>query len=165
MKTRKKPRYWLLKSEPDCFSLTDLERSPKQVTVWDGVRNYQARNFMRDDMQPGDLAFFYHSSCKIPAIVGTVTITKVGIADITALDPKSEYYDPKATPMEPRWYTVQVQFKERFADPVTLQALRQERDLADMALLQRGNRLSILPITPSQWETVKELTCHQLKTP
>lgn len=165
MKPRKNQRYWLLKSEPDSFSIDDLEHSPQQSTVWDGVRNYQARNFMRDEMQIGDLAFFYHSNCKTPGIVGIMTVTQIHVPDVTALDPSSPYYDPKATPSNPRWFTVWVQFKTRFENPVTLQALKQEPALTNMTLLQRGNRLSILPIPPEHWKIVMELTCLKIKTP
>lgn len=163
MKQGKNQHYWLLKTEPDTFSMDDLMRSPQQSTLWEGVRNYQARNFMRDDMRVSDLAFFYHSSCKVPGIIGTVTITKIGLPDLTACDPQSPYFDPKATLDNPRWWTVQVQFHTRFATPITLHDMKQQPALADMPLLQRGNRLSILPITSSQWKNVMELTCH--KTP
>lgn len=154
MKTHKNKHFWLLKSEPDTFSIDDLERSFEQSTLWDGVRNYQARNFMRDDMQQGDLAFIYHSSCKIPAIMGIATVTHINLPDVTAWDPASEYYDPKSTPDNPRWFTVQVQFKRRFRSPITLQTLKETPALAPMALLQRGNRLSILPITEEQWQII-----------
>lgn len=160
MKAGKNQRYWLLKTEPDTFSFADLARSPHQSTLWEGVRNYQARNFMRDDMQKGDLAFFYHSSCKEPAIMGVVTITEVGLPDVTAMDPQSPYYDPKASPTDPRWFLVQVQLKTGFQTPITLHTLKQNPALVDMALLKPGNRLSVLPITSDHWKTVMELTCH-----
>lgn len=152
-----KKHYWLFKSEPESFSITDLAKSPKKSTLWDGVRNYQARNFMRDEMQVGDLAFFYHSSCKIPAIMGVVEVTRTQQPDVTALDPQSPYYDPKATPDNPRWITVIVTLKEQFKTPIPLTTLKTLPELADMPLLKRGNRLSILPIAAKEWKMILSL--------
>lgn len=157
MSAKSQQRYWLFKSEPSTFSITDLANAPKQSTLWDGVRNYQARNFMRDDMQVGDLGFFYHSSCKTPGIMGIVTITQTQQTDITALDPKSPYFDPKATADNPRWITVVVTLKQQFKEPISLETLKAQPKLADMPLLKRGNRLSILPISNQQWHLMLTL--------
>ncbi len=150
-------RYWLLKSEPNCFSLDDLKHAPNQTTHWDGIRNYQARNFMRDDMQVGDQAFFYHSSCKQPGIVGTMEVIKPAYPDHTAFDPKSEHPDPKSTPESPRWFMVDVRFSQAFKAPITLEILKKHPELEHMKLLQKGNRLSILPITPDEWAFINQL--------
>jgi predicted RNA-binding protein with PUA-like domain len=150
-------RYWLLKSEPSCFSLENLKQSPNQTTHWDGIRNYQARNFMRDNMQIGDKAFFYHSSCKEPGIVGTMTVTQTAYPDHTAFDPKSEHPDPKSTPEKPRWFMVDVQFEHEFKQIIPLNSLKNKPELAHMQLLQKGNRLSILPIHPDEWAFINQL--------
>lgn len=150
--------YWLLKSEPDTFSFDNLLHSPRRTTRWDGVRNYQARNFLRDKFRPGDLAFFYHSSCKTPAIMGTTKIVKAAYPDPTAFDPSSPYYDGKSTAAQPRWFTVDVQAVQTFAKPLTLETLKQHDALRDMLLLRRGNRLSVLPVTAEQWQYILGLT-------
>lgn len=150
--------YWLLKSEPDTFSFGDLLKCPRQTTRWDGVRNYQARNFLRDKFRLGDLAFFYHSSCKTPAIMGVVEVVKAAYPDPTAFDPDSPYYDPKSAPAQPRWFAVDVRAKETFATPVTLARMKQQEQLQDMLLLRRGNRLSVTPVTASQWRHIRSLT-------
>ncbi|MDX2345584.1 MAG: EVE domain-containing protein [Legionella sp.] len=150
-------RYWLLKSEPSCFSLEDLKQSPNQTTHWDGIRNYQARNFMRDDMQIGDKAFFYHSSCPLPGIIGTMIVTKTAYPDHTAFDPKSDHPDPKSTPEKPRWFMVDVQFEHEFKQLIPLNTLKQQPELEHMQLLQKGNRLSILPIRPEEWAFINQL--------
>lgn len=157
MRQASKKQYWLFKSEPETFSITALAQCPRQTTLWDGVRNYQARNFMRDEMQVGDLGFFYHSNCKAPGIVGTVTITHIQQPDITALDPQSEYYDPKATPDNPRWITVKLALKDIFKAPISLAELKEIPELSDMRLLQKGNRLSVLPILPKEWQLIVSL--------
>ncbi len=151
--------YWLMKSEPDAFSIDDLKSRPKKTEHWDGVRNYQVRNMMRDQMKKGDLAFFYHSSCKVPAIVGIVEIVKEGYPDHTAFDPESKYYDPKSDPDNPRWFMVDVKFHRKLKQPISLQALKQQPFLieSDLALIRKGSRLSILPITPAQWEYILSL--------
>ncbi|MCX8049976.1 MAG: EVE domain-containing protein [Methylohalobius sp.] len=149
--------YWLLKSEPSVFSLDDLARSPKQTVRWDGVRNYQARNFLRDQMHPGDLAFFYHSSCKLPGIVGIVEIVRSGYPDPTAWDKESPYFDPKSLPARPRWFAVDVKLVSRFTRTIALSELRCYPELAGMPLLKRGNRLSVLPIDPKQWNFILSL--------
>lgn len=149
--------YWLLKTEPACFGLADLKRRPKQTAHWDGVRNYQARNFLRDGMAKGDLAFFYHSSCAEPGVAGIVEVVREGYPDHTALDPESEHYDPKSMPENPVWYMVDVRLKREFRSPVTLATLRNTPSLAKMPLLARGNRLSVLPVTKREWETILKL--------
>jgi predicted RNA-binding protein with PUA-like domain len=149
-------RHWLMKSEPDEFSIDDLVRAPKQTTPWVGVRNYQARNFMRDGMRIGDYAFFYHSSCPLPGIAGIVEISRLAYPDATQFDPKSAYFDPKSTRDAPRWLHVDVKLvgKTRL---VTLPMLRATHGLEDMVVLRRGNRLSITPVTPVQWRIVEKL--------
>ena len=150
--------YWLMKSEPTTYSIDDLQCAPKQTDYWDGVRNYQARNMMRDQMQPGDLAFFYHSNCKQPAIVGTMKIVRAGYADDTAFDPESPYYDPKSTIDNPRWYRVDVKFQKKFKHPISLHHLKHYPELEDLVLLRKGNRLSIMPVTQQQWDFICQLT-------
>jgi predicted RNA-binding protein with PUA-like domain len=142
--------YWLFKSEPSVFSITDLQKSPKKTTCWNGVRNYQARNFFRDAVRKGDLVFFYHSNTDPNAIVGLCEVVKSGYGDYTALDPDSEYYDPKSTKENPLWYMVDIRFKEAFAKPLTLDQLRHIPGLENFRLLQRGNRLSVLPVTETE---------------
>lgn len=148
-------QYWLMKSEPGEFSIDDLARV--RVEPWDGVRNYQARNFMRDEMAVGDRAFFYHSSCKTPAIVGTMEIASEAYADATAFDPENPHYDPKSDPDNPTWMLVDVAFLDKLEKPVTLTQLRREPALADMRLLQRGNRLSVMPVEQRHWQHILEI--------
>ncbi|HEX6136119.1 MAG TPA: EVE domain-containing protein [Casimicrobiaceae bacterium] len=149
-------RYWLMKSEPDEFSIDDLARAPKHTTPWFGVRNYQARNFMRDEMRVGDRAFFYHSSCPEPGIAGIVEISRLAYADATQFDPQSEYYDAKSTRAAPRWVNVDVTLVRK-TRLVTVPTLRQTSGLADMVTLRRGNRLSITPVTPAEWKIIERL--------
>jgi len=149
-------RYWLMKSEPDVFGVDHLAAAPRKTTPWWGVRNYQARNFMRDDMQRGDLAFFYHSSCPEPGIAGIMKVSRRAYPDATQFDPKGEYFDPTATKEEPRWVNVDVTLVKK-TRLVSLQELRSHRELAAMRLLQRGNRLSITPVTPAEWEFIAGL--------
>ncbi|BCX88335.1 hypothetical protein MIN45_P0704 [Methylomarinovum tepidoasis] len=156
--SRSTRRYWLLKSEPTTFGIDDLAACPDQTTHWDGVRNYQARNFLRDRMQGGDQAFFYHSNCKEPGIVGTVEIVRAGYPDHTAFDPDSSYYDPKSTPENPRWFMVDVRLTERFPHTLTLAEIKRHGDrLEGLALLRRGNRLSVMPVAPAHWRFLLEL--------
>ena len=145
-------RYWLMKSEPDAFSIDDLERVG--IEPWNGVRNYQARNFMRDGMQVGDGVLFYHSNCKEPGIVGTATVSSAAYPDETQFDPKSDYHDPKSTREDPRWSLVDVAFERKLTRTITLDEIKQHADaLGDgFALMQRGNRLSVLPVTAAQWK-------------
>ncbi len=149
--------YWLFKSEPDAFSIDDLKAMKGKKDHWDGIRNYQARNLMRDDMKKGDLGFFYHSSCKVPGIVGIVEIVREAYPDYTALDPESKYYDPKSSADEPRWVMVDVKFSQKFDEVLSLTALRQVDALSDMVLLRKGSRLSIQPVSEAQWQTILEL--------
>lgn len=147
--------YWLFKSEPDTFSLDDLARSPGHVTAWEGVRNYQARNLLRDEVRLGDEAYFYHSSCKEPGIVGVVEVVRAAYPDYSAFDPNSPYFDPKSTPQTPRWFAVDVKFKYDWTEIMSLSELRTYPSLRDMALLRRGNRLSVLPVTTAQWRFIQ----------
>jgi predicted RNA-binding protein with PUA-like domain len=149
-------RYWLMKSEPSEFSIDDLAKEPRKTVGWWGVRNYQARNFMRDDMRLGDRAFFYHSSCPEPGIAGIVEICKLAYPDPTQFDPKSEYYDAAATRDKPRWLNVDVKLIKK-TRLVPLAELRAQRELAGMRLLQRGNRLSITPVEPNEWKFIVRL--------
>jgi predicted RNA-binding protein with PUA-like domain len=150
-------KYWLMKSEPDVFSFTDLKNRPKKTEPWNGVRNYQARNFMRDEMKIGDLILFYHSSCPIPGVAGVAQVASAPYPDATQFEPNSEYFDPKATLEKPRWFLVDVSFQQDLAKYVSLEEIKSNEDLAEMRLLQRGNRLSILPITPEEFETIKQM--------
>jgi len=136
-------RYWLMKSEPSAYSIDDLARDGREI--WDGVRNYQARNYLRE-MQEGDLAFFYHSNAKPPGVVGLMRITKSGVVDPTQFDPESRYYDPKSTPENPRWQTVEVEFVEKFPRMVSLAELREHFTIEELPLLKRGYRLSVMPV-------------------
>src|SRR5512134_2572260 len=142
-----------MKSEPHVFGIDDLAAAPRKTTAWWGVRNYQARNFMRDDMQRGDLAFFYHSSCSEPGIAGIVKIPRLAYPDATQFDPASEYFDPVATPDQPRWLNVDVTLVKK-TRLVSIQELRAHSELAGMRVLQRGNRLSITPVEPAEWELI-----------
>ncbi|CAJ2376969.1 MAG: EVE domain-containing protein [Gammaproteobacteria bacterium] len=148
-------QYWLMKSEPGEFSIDDLKRV--RVEPWDGIRNYQARNFIRDQMSRGDRAFFYHSSCKTPAIVGTMKIAGAAYPDPTAFDPKNAHYDPKSDPDNPTWMLVDVRFVRKFKHPLTLEQLKCERRLAGMRLLKRGNRLSVFPVDKAHWEHIHKM--------
>ena len=150
-------RYWLVKSEPDCFSIDDLKNAPDQTEHWDGVRNYQARNFMRDQMKVGDEVFFYHSNCNPPGIVGTATVASEPYPDHTAFDPESEHPDPKSTPDNPRWFMVDIRFQEKFKHPISLDDLKQQPALENMRLVQKGNRLSVMPIEPDEWEYIMQM--------
>lgn len=148
-------KYWIMKCEPEVYSIKDLARDKK--TGWEGVRNYQARNFMRDDMKVGDLAFYYHSNGEPSGAAGVARITKAGTPDPHQFDKKSKYYDEKATKEKPIWITVEIEFVEEFPEIVPIERLRQEKSLAKMQLLARGNRLSILPVTAAEWETILAL--------
>jgi len=149
--------HWLLKSEPDCFSIDDLRARPKQISPWDGVRNFQARNMMRDDMKVGDLGFFYHSSCTPPGVVGVIEIVKTGYPDHTAWDLDSDHYDPKSTKEKPLWYMVDVKFVKKFKQMITLDELKQHAELKNMIILRKGNRLSVTPITSSEYKFILSL--------
>ncbi len=155
-RTRSARRYWLMKSEPDEVSIDDLAALPDRTTPWFGVRNYQARNFMRDDMQVGDLAFFYHSSCPEPGVAGIVEVASPAYPDATQFDRKGGYFDAKATPEAPRWFNVDVRLVEK-TRLVALAELRAHPELESMRILQRGNRLSITPVEPAEWAFVVKL--------
>ena len=148
-------KYWLMKNEPQAFSIDDLERV--DVEPWDGIRNYQVRNFIRDQMSVGDQAFFYHSSCKIPGIVGTMRIVSEAYPDHTAFDPDEHYYDPKSNPEKPTWLMVDVKFDSKLNELIPLQQLRQYAELSDMRILQKGNRLSITPLDKKHWDFIHQL--------
>jgi predicted RNA-binding protein with PUA-like domain len=148
-------RYWLMKSEPSDCSIDDLAKLPKQSIDWFGVRNYQARNFMRDDMQLGDLAFFYHSSCPEPGIAGIVKISKLAYPDATQFDPKSKYYDATSKRDDPRWLHVDVKLVKKLP-LISLATLRDTPELADLRILQRGNRLSITPVDAAHWDFINK---------
>jgi predicted RNA-binding protein with PUA-like domain len=147
--------YWLMKSEPDDYSIDDLEKDC--VEPWDGIRNYQARNMIRDDMTVGDLAFFYHSSCKVPAVVGIMRIASEAYPDPTQFDPKNKHYDPKSPKDKPRWLLVDVAFERKLERPVALKELKEHPGLSEFRLNQRGNRLSIFPVSKEHWDLVLSL--------
>jgi len=149
--------YWLMKSEPDVFGIDDLKNMPNKTDTWEGVRNYQVRNMMRDDMQPGDLAFFYHSNCKQPGIVGIMKIVRGGHPDDTAFDPGAKYFDPKSDPDNPRWYMVEVRFVRKLKRVITLAELKTHAALSELPLLRRGNRLSVMPVDAAQWDYIIDL--------
>ena len=146
-------RYWLMKSEPSDVSIDDLASMPKQTVAWYGVRNYQARNFMRDQMRVGDQVFFYHSSCEQPGIVGIAEVCKRAYPDATQFDAGNKYFDPKATPENPRWFNVDVQFVKK-TRLVGIKALRSYPELASLRILQKGSRLSITPVDPAEWKFI-----------
>jgi predicted RNA-binding protein with PUA-like domain len=150
--------YWLLKSEPSVFGIDDLRALPGATDHWDGVRNYQARNFMRDGMKQGDLAFFYHSNCKEPGIAGIVEIVREAYPDFTARDPESRYYDHKSSDDNPRWYMVDVRFVRKFERIIPLALLKSCSELDGLPLLRRGNRLSVMPVDEPHWRFIMQLS-------
>jgi predicted RNA-binding protein with PUA-like domain len=152
-------KYWLLKSEPDVFGIDDLARAPSRTTGWEGVRNYQARNMLRDDFRQGDCAFFYHSSCEVPGIAGVVKVVREAYADPTQFDAQSEYYDAKSTRDAPRWCSVDVQLEMRIEPVITLPELRAHEHgaLRELLILKRGNRLSVTPLTAAEWRCIVAL--------
>ena len=149
-----KQRYWLFKSEPSAYSFDDLLNEEGQTAEWDGVRNYQARNFMRDDMKVGDKVLFYHSSAKPMAVVGTAQIVKEAYPDATAWDPNDKHYDPKSSPGETVWMVVEIQAGERLPKPVTLADVKANPKLKDMLLIRKGQRLSIQPVTKEEYDEI-----------
>jgi predicted RNA-binding protein with PUA-like domain len=149
-------RYWLMKSEPSVFSIDDLAKAPKQTTSWDGVRNYQARNLLRE-AAVGDGVIFYHSSADPPSAVGTATIARAAYPDATQFDAKGDYFDPDSKEDEPRWFVVDVKFAQKFARAVTLAELRAVPALEGMVLLRKGSRLSVQPVTPAEWKVICKL--------
>ena len=150
-------RYWLFKSEPSAFGIEHLAKAPKQTAPWDGVRNYQARNFLRDDVQVGDRVLFYHSREEPLGIFGTMEVVKRGYPDHTAFDPSSKYFDPTSQPETPRWYMVNVRLVQRFPEPVTREQLAAFQGTAGMLVMKRGMRLSIQPVTEPEWRAVHHL--------
>ena len=149
-------QYWLLKSEPSVFGIDDLAKRPGKRDSWTGVRNFQARNFLRA-MKRGDLAFFYHSSAKDTGIAGVVEVVREGYPDPTALDPKNEYFDPKSTPDNPLWYTVDVKLERKLQRLISLSELKEQSALSGMRLLRRGNRLSVMPVEKQHWDAILKL--------
>lgn len=149
--------YWLVKSEPEEFSIDDLYRRPKRTEHWDGVRNYQARNFMRDGMKKGDRVFFYHSNCETPGIVGIAEVVREAYPDHTAFDPDDPHYDPKSDPDDPRWLMVDVKYVRKLKRTIPLSELKDNPALEDMALVRKGNRLSVMPVTEGQWQTILDM--------
>lgn len=158
--TPKKPagrQFWLFKSEPSAYSISDLERDKRKITFWDGVRNYQARNYLRDSIQVGDGVLFYHSSEEPLAIMGTAIVMRAGYPDHTAFDERSDHYDPKSSQEFPTWYMVDIRLVQVFPEPLTRDMLQRVPQLKGMMLLRRGSRLSIQPVTPSEWRAVHKL--------
>lgn len=151
-------RYWLMKTEPSTYSIDDLAAAHHQTTSWEGVRNYQARNLLRDDFQQGDRVLFYHSACKEPAVVGTAIVTRSGYPDNHAFDRRSKYYDPKSSPASPTWYMVDIKLEQKFSQPITLAMLRQRGGLKGMVLLQKGSRLSVQPVKKAEFDTILKLS-------
>lgn len=147
-------KYWLFKSEPEVFSIHDLKRAPKKTTQWEGVRNYQARNFLRDEIKKGDQVLFYHSRKDPMAVVGTAIVTKDGYPDPFQFEPNSKYYDPKSSSENPRWYLVEIKLDQIFSKPVTLKEIKGNAALKDMVLVQKGSRLSIQPVRSKEWNAI-----------
>jgi predicted RNA-binding protein with PUA-like domain len=145
-------QYWLFKTEPDAFSIDDLANMPNQTEHWDGIRNYQARNFLRDDVKCGDQVFIYHSSCKHVGIVGLAEVVKEGYVDHTQFDPESKYYDPKSSEDKPRWIMVDIYFKQKFSQMLSLKEIKNMPEITDVGLVKKGHRLSIMPVQPSEFE-------------
>ncbi len=145
-------RYWLFKTEPESYSIDDLQRDGS--TFWDGVRNYQARNMLRDDIKPGDGVLFYHSNAEPPAVAGTASVTREGYPDHTQFEAGHRKFDPASKPDAPRWYMVDIAFDQKFAQPLTLESLRGIEALQGMELLRKGSRLSVQPVTETEWKTV-----------
>jgi predicted RNA-binding protein with PUA-like domain len=151
--------HWLFKSEPDTFGIDHLAAAAKKTAEWDGVRNFQARNLLRDSIKKGDLAFFYHSSCPLPGIAGIVKVVRGGHPDLTAFDPKNDHYDADSKRTEPRWFAVDVQLVRKLKRVISLEELRAHasKELADLVILRRGNRLSVTPVTKSEWDFILSL--------
>jgi predicted RNA-binding protein with PUA-like domain len=152
-------KYWLMKSEPDVFGIDHLAKMPGRRSAWDGVRNYQARNMLRDDFAVGDRAFFHHSSCDTPGIYGTIEVVRAGHPDPSQFDRRSKYFDAGSDRQNPRWYQVEVRLRKKFAHPVTLETLREHAGgaLKDLLVLRRGNRLSVMPVSAAEWKFIHRL--------
>lgn len=155
------PKFWLMKTEPNAYSIQDLAKEKKKTTHWDGVRNYQARNFMRDEMKLGDEVLIYHSNAKPPAIVGRAKIVRESYPDFTAWDPNDKHYDPKSTGENPRWFMVDIQLIEIFKEPLGLPDLRDIKALSDMVLLQKGSRLSVQPVKKKEYDAILKIAAAQ----
>lgn len=153
--------YWLMKSEPNAFSIDDLQQLPLQTEHWDGVRNYQARNMMRDDMKVGDQVFFYHSNCATPGIVGLMEVVRESYPDHTAFDPQSKYFDPKSAPEQPRWFMVDIKYLRHTKRVLSLAELKDHELLENMPLVRKGNRLSIMPLAAAEWNYILRLEDQQ----
>lgn len=149
-------RYWLFKTEPAEYSIADLAGAPGATVLWDGIRNYQARNHLRDEVREGDLVLVYHSSCKVPGVAGTATVVSAPYPDPSQFDPESPYHDPRSRPDAPRWFCVDIRHRLSFASVITTQQLRAMPELADMVLFRQG-RLSVQPVTENEWQTIMEL--------
>jgi len=158
---RKPRRLWLMKSEPDVFSIHDLAREPDQTAHWDGVRNYKARNYLRDEIRAGDGVLFYHSNANPPGIAGTATVVRGGYPDHTAFDPRDPHFDPKSDPEQPRWFMVDIRLERIFDELIPLPELRDVAALEGMELLRRGSRLSVQPVRPEEWKTVLGLAARR----
>ena len=154
-------KYWLMKSEPSAYSIDDLAKEPKKTTHWDGVRNYQARNFMRDDMKIGDKVLFYHSSTDPPGVAGVATVVKESYPDFTAFDPKDKHYDPKSKKETPRWFMVDIKLQKKFKQLIGLSDLREVKALKDMVLLQKGSRLSVQPVRKKEFDAIVKIAEKQ----
>ena len=150
-------KYWLFKSEPSAFSIQDLAASKKKTTCWDGVRNYQARNFLRDEIKVGDRVLYYHSNADPPAVVGVAKVVRDGYPDHTAWDPNDKHYDPKSSAQNPRWYMVDIQLEQIFAKPLSLAELKEVAALKDMELLRKGSRLSVQPVRKREFDRIVKL--------
>lgn len=150
-------QYWLMKCEPDVYSIDDLAKDKNKTTCWDGVRNYQARNLMRDKMKKGDLVLYYHSNANPPGVAGVAKIVRESYPDHTQFDKKSKYFDPKATKAEPRWFMVDIQWVKKFPTFLSLEGLKEVKALDGMVLLQKGSRLSVQPVTKKQYETIDKM--------
>jgi predicted RNA-binding protein with PUA-like domain len=153
----KAPKYWLVKTEPTTYSIQDLANEAKQTTCWDGVRNYQARNMMRDEMKIGDGVLVYHSSANPPAIVGTARVTREAYPDHTSWDPQDDHYDPKSSADNPRWFMVDIKLEAIFGEPIPLDSLRQVAALRDMELLRKGSRLSVQPVRKKEFDRILKM--------
>lgn len=146
--------YWLFKSEPDSFSIDDLIACPEQTEPWDGIRNYQARNFLRDQVKQGDKLFFYHSSCKQVGVVGVATIVKKAYPDPSQFNPESKNYDPKSSQENPRWLMVDVRFQEKFKTLLSLSSIKANPQITEIGLVKKGHRLSIMPVSENEWKII-----------
>ncbi|GAA0810623.1 EVE domain-containing protein [Colwellia asteriadis] len=153
-------KYWLFKSEPDAFSIDDLAAKPNQQEHWDGIRNYQARNFLRDEVKLGEQVFFYHSSCKQLGIAGIAEVVKESYPDHSQFDPESKYFDPKSSPDNPRWVMVDIQLKEKFSEILSLQKIKSLAGINDIGLVKKGHRLSIMPVSEVEWHILYDNSQH-----